>query len=150
MLSRWISIETQRYHIDFWFRGRVFSIADNEGGGLLYSKWCPSHSFLDPRRPLSCGYAQVLCTNGVQCCFIDYRQRIQSEQMTGLIAFHWKSFYKYFMTQKPWNSPHHYIVAVSFFYETPGPYIHVSATKDCEKVRKKEWGSLKVSARLAY
>jgi hypothetical protein len=35
MLSRWISIETQRYHIGFWFRGRVFSIADNEGAGLL-------------------------------------------------------------------------------------------------------------------
>jgi hypothetical protein len=53
--------------------------------------------------------AQVLCTNGIKCCFINYRQRIQSEQMTGLIAFHWKSCYKYFMTQKPWNTRALYI-----------------------------------------
>jgi hypothetical protein len=66
---------------------------------------------VDPRRPLYDGYAQVLCTNGIQCCFINYRQRIQSEQMTGLIAFHWKSFYNYFMTR---SSPHP---------ETPGPCI---------------------------
>jgi hypothetical protein len=33
-MSRWISIEAQRYHIDFWLLWRVFSIADNEGGLL--------------------------------------------------------------------------------------------------------------------
>jgi hypothetical protein len=144
MLSRWISIETQRYHIDFWFRWRVFSIADNEGG--LLSKWCPNHSFLDPRRPLYGGYAQVLCTNGINCCFINYRQRIQSEQMTVLIAFHWKSFCKYFM-----NKSHeaHLTISCFFFYETPGPCIYLLPRVACEKVRKKEWGFLKVSAGLS-
>jgi hypothetical protein len=74
--------------VSHWFlisRTGVQYIADNEGC-LLY-KWCPNHSFLDPSRPLYGGYAQVLCSNGIQCCFINYRQRIQSEEMTGWLLF---------------------------------------------------------------
>jgi hypothetical protein len=47
---------------------------------------------LDPRLPLYGWYAQVICTNGIQCCF-NYRQRIHSEQMTGLIASQSKTMY---------------------------------------------------------
>jgi hypothetical protein len=75
------------------------SIPENEG--LLKSdvqvipffrdtcKWW--YMYIYPRRPLYGWYARVLCSNGIQCCYINYRQRIQSEQMTGLTAFHSKT-----------------------------------------------------------
>jgi hypothetical protein len=64
---------------------------------------------------------------------------------TGLIAFHWKSFYKYFMNKS--HEAHLTISCFFFLCNTRALYI---CRQGCEKVLKKEWGSLKVSARLAY
>jgi hypothetical protein len=76
MLSRrWISIETQMHRIDFWCS--VLLIMRVVSSIVCDVQIIPC--------PLCGGYAQVLCTNGIQCCFINYRQWIQSEQMTGLI-----------------------------------------------------------------
>jgi hypothetical protein len=146
LLSRWISIETQRYHIlDFWFRDRVFSrpIADMK---VVFSiSDGQDHSLFYPRRPLHILWIcpGPLLQRDPKLLHLQTNESSQNNEMNGLIAFHWISVYQYFMTKKPWSPPHH---CCCLFYETPGPCI--SAAKGCE-VRKKEWGSLKVSARLA-
>jgi hypothetical protein len=145
MFSRWISIEKQRYHIDFWFRGRcsvlpkmrVVSSIVSDVQIIPFRFTSSSICMVDmPRSSVPTGSNAAL--------FITDNESSQNKWL-GWLLFIGKVFINIL-----WHKRHEARLAIScfLFYETSRPCI--SAAKGCEKFRKKEWGSLKVSARLAY